>query len=78
MKDNTGITMKFKTNIKCNGCIAQVSPVLKEAEGISHWKVDTAHEDRILTVHSQGISESEIQKAVQKAGFNIEVIDGNR
>jgi copper chaperone len=76
MKDNTGITMKFKTNIKCNGCIAQVSPALNEAAGISHWEVDTGNEDKILTVHSEGISESEIENAVQKAGFNIEVIDG--
>jgi copper chaperone len=76
MKDSTGKTMRFKTNIKCNGCIAHIAPALNEAEGISHWEVDTANEDRILTVHSDGISESEIEKAVQKAGFNIEVIDG--
>jgi copper chaperone len=76
MKDTTGKTMKFKTNIKCSGCIAQVSPILNEAAGISHWEVDTGNEDKILTVHSEGISESEIENAVQKAGFNIEVIDG--
>ncbi len=76
MKNTTGKTLKFKTNIKCNGCIAQVSSALNEAEGISYWEVDTANEDRILTVHSEGISESEIERAVQKAGFNIEVFDG--
>ena len=76
MKNTTEKTLKYKTNIKCNGCIAQVSSALNEAEGISQWEVDTANEDKIFTVHLDGISESEIEKAVQKAGFNIEVIDG--
>jgi copper chaperone len=70
---NSG-TIRFKTNIKCGGCISQVSPSLNEADGISKWEVDTAHQDKILTVHSDGISVGEITKMVRKSGFSAEFI----
>ena len=65
-------TLRFKTNIKCGGCIAQVSPALNEAEGISHWEVDTADKNLILTVKSEGISQDDIVKVVRKAGYTID------
>ncbi len=67
-------TLRFKTNIKCGGCIATVSPFLNGAPGISHWEVDTAGMDKILTVQSDGISEEEVIRIVQKAGYKIEVL----
>jgi copper chaperone CopZ len=64
--------MKFKTNINCSGCVAQVTPALNNAEGICHWDVDTNSPDKILTVHSEGITDEEVIFNVKKAGFNIE------
>ncbi|MDR1714901.1 MAG: heavy-metal-associated domain-containing protein [Prevotella sp.] len=64
----------FKTNINCGGCIAKVTPFLDEVKGISNWNVDTANKNKILTVVSDGISESEVIDTVQKAGFKIEMI----
>jgi copper chaperone CopZ len=65
-------TLKFKTNINCGGCIAKVTPALNEAEGICHWEVDTTKADKLLTVHSEGISEEEVMATVRGAGFKIE------
>ncbi len=67
-------TLKFKTNIKCGGCIATISPVLNETEGIRSWKVDTAHADKILTVETDGIAPQQIIEKVQQAGFKIELL----
>lgn len=67
-------TFTFKTNINCGGCIAKVTPFLDEVKGISNWNVDTANKNKILTVVSDGISESEVIDTVQKAGFKIEMI----
>lgn len=64
-------TLKFKTNINCSGCVAQVTPFLNEAEGIGDWEVDTANKDKILSVHSTGITEDELIKKVREAGFTI-------
>ena len=68
-------TFHFKTNIKCGGCVATVTPFLDAVKGISQWSVDTTNNDKILSVTSNGISESEIIATVQKAGYRIEAVD---
>ncbi len=70
---NTNIkTLKFKTNINCGGCVAKVTPFLNDADGICHWEVDTTNRDKILSVHSEGITKEEVIHKVQEAGFKIE------
>lgn len=66
-------TLKFKTNINCNGCVASVTPFLNKIEGIN-WEVDTENPDKILTVETQNIPEEEIIKAIQKAGFEVKPV----
>lgn len=67
--------LQFKTNINCGGCVASVKPHLDNAQGISHWEVDTTNNDKILTVKSEGITEQEVIEAVKKAGFKIEPVN---
>jgi copper chaperone len=44
----------------------KVTPFLNEgANGICHWDVDTANKDKILSVHSEGITEEEVIQKVQ-------------
>ncbi len=68
------INLQFKTNINCSGCIAKVTPFLNDAEGIQHWEVDTNNKDKILSVELDGITEAEVMKKVQEAGFKIELL----
>jgi copper chaperone CopZ len=70
----SGQNLKFKTNIKCGGCIATVSPFLNETAGVKHWEVDTVNKDKILTVEGEGISADIVIEKVQKAGFKAELI----
>lgn len=65
-------TFQFKTNINCSGCVAKVKTALDNADGICHWNVDTSDADRLLTVHSKGITEEEIIKTIGQQGFKIE------
>ncbi|HTN19900.1 MAG TPA: heavy-metal-associated domain-containing protein [Pelobium sp.] len=67
--------LQFKTNINCGGCVASVKPHLDNAQGISHWEVDTTNNDKILTVKSEGITEQEVIDTVKKAGFKIEPVN---
>ncbi len=62
-------TLQFKTNIKCSGCVAAVTPVLNNTPGIEKWEVDTENPDKILTVSTDSLSEQEVVKAVEKAGY---------
>lgn len=65
-------TIEVKTNINCSACLANVTPVLNEEIGKDQWKVDTANPKKILTVSTEGLSEAQVIKAVEKAGYKAE------
>ncbi|RYE37052.1 MAG: heavy-metal-associated domain-containing protein [Sphingobacteriaceae bacterium] len=68
-------TLKFKTNINCGGCVAKVTPVLNNLNGIEHWEVDTAGKDKVLTVKtSQNVTPQQINLAIKSIGFQSETI----
>ncbi len=67
-------TVQFKTNIKCSGCIATVTPVLNELAGADNWQVDLAGPDKILTVTSETIDKSEIRAAIEKVGYKADAL----
>jgi copper chaperone len=68
-------TIKFKTNIKCGGCIATVTPHLDSLTEVSTWTVDTNTADKILTVEgSPAVTAQQIIATLEKAGFKAELI----
>lgn len=64
---------KFKTTIKCSGCVAKVTPFLNEAVGENKWEVDVNNAAKILSVPTEA-DRAKVMEAVQKAGFKIEVL----
>ena len=44
---------KFKTTIKCSGCVDKVTPFLNEAVGVGNWDVDLNNPMKVLTVRSE-------------------------
>ncbi|MRG44669.1 hypothetical protein GFS24_06065 [Chitinophaga sp. SYP-B3965] len=66
-------TVQFKTNIKCSGCIATVTPALNELVGKDKWEVDLLSPDKVLTVPA-AVDEEEIRKALEKVGYKAEEI----
>jgi copper chaperone CopZ len=66
-------TVKFKTNIKCSGCVAKVAPFLNETVGTDNWQVDTQNPDKLLSIGAnESISPENIIKAVKEAGYKAE------
>jgi copper chaperone CopZ len=67
--------LQFKTNINCGSCIKSVTPFLNALDEIDAWQVDTAVEEKILTVETE-LSQTEIEQkvitAVSSAGFTIQ------
>ena len=69
-------TMKFKTTIKCSGCIAKATPFLNEKVGKDNWEVDIENPDKVLTVkQDESITEGDVIRAVQEAGFRVEKLN---
>jgi len=64
----------FKTNIKCNGCIAKVTPLLNDEKDIEKWNVDLASQDRILSVTTEKTEPAKVIELLGKAGYTAEAI----
>lgn len=63
-------TLKFKTNIKCSGCVAAVTPFLNNIPEISKWEVDTENPEKVLTVEaSDELDADTLVSTIEKAGY---------
>nr|WP_294894275.1 heavy-metal-associated domain-containing protein [uncultured Pedobacter sp.] len=66
-------TLKFKTNIKCSGCIATVTPHLNNLSGVDNWNVDTQNPEKILTIESEsGLESQKVVETLKGAGYTAE------
>lgn len=63
----------FKTNIKCEGCLAKVTPHLNESVGEGKWQVDLNNPAKTLRILADS-SATIVKAAVEKAGFKAEEI----
>lgn len=68
-------TKRYKTNINCGSCLKSVTPFINEVDNVDLWKVDLEDPDRILEVELEDDDSSAFEKAVKKAGYNLELID---
>lgn len=66
-------TTKFKTTIKCSGCVEKVTPFLNEAVGENKWEVDYNNPSKVLTVVGETDKVKVIQ-ALEKAGYKAEAL----
>jgi copper chaperone len=66
---------KFKTNIKCDGCIAKVTPALNETVGQGNWNVDLQNPNKVLTIQNDSVKTETIEEALKKVGYKMEKID---
>jgi copper chaperone CopZ len=65
---------KFKTNIKCDACIAKVTPLLNETVGEGKWKVDITVPSKTLTIESDE-SEEAVNTSLARKGYKAEQIE---
>jgi len=65
-------TVEVKTNIMYSSCVAKVAQVLDEIAGKENWNVEIQNPTKILTVITEDLTEDEVIRAVQKAGYKAE------
>ena len=65
---------KFKTSLKCNGCIEKITPGMKEIKGITSWYVGLSPPSATLFVESETDTEEAIINAVRRSGYTIDKI----
>ncbi len=67
--------LKFKTTLDCSGCVSKVQSDLDAAPGIQTWAVDTTTPDKILTIKSNGITETEVIDILKSKGFEAALMN---
>lgn len=65
---------QFTSNIKCQGCIDKVTPVLEKRSDIKSWEVDLTSPERILTVESDELDKDSLVKEIEGVGFKIQAV----
>ena len=66
-------SQKFKTTINCANCVRAVTPLLNAESAITHWAVDTASPDKVLTVEG-AVAPARVVAVLTEAGFEAEPV----
>lgn len=72
-------TLKFKTNLKCAGCMYAIKPYMDALEGVKSWDVDLDSPEKVVEVKTDSATPEEIKEAIEKAigeaGYTAELIN---
>ena len=64
-------TLRFKTSLKCGGCIKAITPGLESMKSIEKWSVDLESPDKVLSVDASEDITDQVIDSVKKAGYII-------
>lgn len=63
-------TQRFTTNLRCEGCISAIKPLLDAAPTIRSWSADVTSPDKVLTIEStQPLTVAALNTLLQPAGY---------
>ena len=72
-------TLRFKTNLKCAGCMYAIKPYMDGIEGIKSWDVDLESPNKTVEVVTETTSTETIRKAIEEgiseAGYTVELMN---
>lgn len=68
-------TLKFKTDLHCNHCIATITPYLDDISEISQWNIDLKDDNKTLTVSGDNLAPAKIIEALSQVGYKCELMD---
>lgn len=63
-------TRKYKTNLRCESCVATLKPYLDQAPGVTKWEVDIASPNKTLTIEGD-VSIDIVRQTVSRAGYEV-------
>lgn len=64
-------TLRFKTSLKCGGCVKAITPGLESIKSIENWTVDLESPDKVLAVEASEDISDQVIDSVKKAGYVI-------
>ena len=68
-------TMIFKTNTKCEGCLAKIEEILQGKISREEWNLDLSDSNRPLNVASDKLAADDVVELISKVGFKIKQME---
>ena len=62
-------TSQFRTNAKCDGCVARIADKLNEIVPREQWSIDLSTADKVLTVTADVPDEKIIAQVIKPRNF---------
>lgn len=66
--------IRFKTTMKCGGCVAAVTPGLDAIKEVHSWKADVSGAEKTLTIDADETAVPKVIEVLEKSGFKAERI----
>ncbi|MBK7173014.1 MAG: heavy-metal-associated domain-containing protein [Bacteroidales bacterium] len=63
--------LKFRTSLKCNGCVNAITPWLSNINEIKSWNVDLNSIDKVLEIEANEDISDQVIENIKKAGYEI-------
>ncbi len=62
-------TRTYRTNLRCEGCLAAIKPLFDAEPGVASWEADVSSPDRTVTVHSDTVTPARVGELLRQAGY---------
>ncbi|MBX7105213.1 MAG: copper chaperone [Gemmataceae bacterium] len=62
---------KYTTNLRCQGCVDTIRPLLDADKRIRHWSVAVAEPGKPITIDSDSLDQPALSSLFKKAGYEI-------
>jgi len=64
------VIRRYKTNLRCEGCVGSIAPIFNAASGVTSWSADVTGTDKVLTVEGD-VPPARVGDLLGKAGYAI-------
>src|SRR5437868_6297576 len=69
--ENFMVTRTFKTNLRCNGCVETLRPILNADPSIAQWEADVTGPDKLLRVTGERATREHMEAKLSEAGYHV-------
>lgn len=60
---------RYKTDLRCQGCVNTITPLLAAEPAITSWEADVSGPDKVLTV--AGVPRQRVEELLGQAGYHV-------
>jgi copper chaperone CopZ len=64
-------TRRYRTDLRCQGCLASLAEVLNSAPGVTQWTADVDTPEKPLTITGERVDATTVSTLLGKAGYHV-------